>query len=79
MEMNNGLNIDISRPAPLYLQVKQNILQLIDRGELKDGDRLPPEIELARICNLSRGTVRMALSELAREGLVSRSPKRGSF
>ncbi|MGI6383645.1 MAG: hypothetical protein ACOX1G_00025 [bacterium] len=42
MEMNNGLNIDISRPAPLYLQVKQNILQLIDRGELKDGDRLPP-------------------------------------
>ena len=73
------MNIDISRSAPLYLQVKQNILQLIDRGELKDGDRLPPETDLARICNLSRGTVRMALSELSREGLISRSPKRGSF
>ncbi len=79
MIIDKSLNIDISRSAPLYLQVKQNILQLIDKGELKDGDRLPPETELARICNLSRGTVRMALSELAREGLVSRRPKRGSF
>ncbi|GEM_PF-1291415 len=79
VRMNSDFNIDISRSTPLYLQVKQNILRLIDREELKDGDRLPSEIDLARICNLSRGTVRMALAELAQEGLISRSPKRGSF
>jgi DNA-binding transcriptional regulator YhcF (GntR family) len=77
--MNNKFVIDIKRSCPLYVQVKQNLVRLIDSGALKPGGRIPPEVEIARECNISRGTVRVALAELAREGLISRRQKRGSF
>jgi len=76
--MNNKFAIDIRRSSPLHAQVKQNLVRLIESGALHAGDRIPPEIELAREYNISRGTVRMALAELAREGLIIRRQKRGS-
>ena len=78
-QLDNMLNVDVRRSAPLYLQLRQNILALIEKQVLKDGDKLPSETEIAIQNNLSRGTVRTALAELAREGIISRTPKRGSF
>ncbi len=51
----------------------------IASGELHTGERLPPERDLARDLNVSRMTVRQALSSLAARGLVERGAGRGTF
>ncbi|NEW04863.1 GntR family transcriptional regulator [Paenibacillus sp. SYP-B3998] len=51
-----------------YLKIKEDIDQKMKSGELKIGDRLPPEIELARQFQVSRETVRAAMKQLELEG-----------
>lgn len=59
-------------PVPLYHQVAEHLRELIGSGELATGTLLPNEIELARTFSLSRPTMRQALDELVRDGLISR-------
>lgn len=62
-----------------YYGLKQEIETRIRRGELALGAQLPSEPELAETYNLSRGTVRKALDELAREGIIARRSGAGTF
>ncbi|OUZ11939.1 hypothetical protein BHE97_03430 [Aeromicrobium sp. PE09-221] len=57
--------------------VGAHLLKLI-ATELKPGDRLPPERELAASMGVSRTSVRDALAELHQRGLVDRRPGRGT-
>jgi len=77
--MDNKIQLDISKPSPLHHLVKKKILELIEDGTFKNGDRLPPEERIAEENGISRGTVRMALAELTREGIITRYPKKGTF
>jgi DNA-binding FadR family transcriptional regulator len=52
-------------------QVSAQIQVRIASGELRSGDKLPPERELAETLGVSRGAVREALRSLERSGLVS--------
>jgi GntR family transcriptional regulator, transcriptional repressor for pyruvate dehydrogenase complex len=52
-------------------QVSAQIQVRIAAGELRSGDKLPPERELAESFGVSRGAVREALRTLERTGLVS--------
>lgn len=52
-------------------QVSAQIQGRIASGELRSGDKLPPERELAESFGVSRGAVREALRNLERTGLVS--------
>jgi GntR family transcriptional repressor for pyruvate dehydrogenase complex len=52
-------------------QVSAQIQVRIASGELRSGDKLPPERELAESFGVSRGAVREALRNLERTGLVS--------
>ncbi|WP_240506406.1 GntR family transcriptional regulator [Thermoactinospora rubra] len=52
--------------------------QAIYSGRLQPGDPLPTEAELQDRYGVSRNTIRLALAELVNEGLITRSPKRGS-
>jgi GntR family transcriptional repressor for pyruvate dehydrogenase complex len=52
-------------------QVSAQIQVRIASGELRSGDKLPPERELAETFGVSRGAVREALRSLERTGLVS--------
>lgn len=61
---------------PLYLRVKDAILQQIFSEELGPGSLLPTEEVLAAQHNVSRATVRSALADLEREGLITK--QRGS-
>jgi len=67
--------------APAYAQIEDRVAEAIAAGELKPGDRLPSERELATRLNVSRMTLRQALDSLARRGLVHRTVGRrgGTF
>ena len=60
-------------------QVFEQIRKMILDGEWKSGDRIPPENELAGLFNVSRATVRQALSRLATVGLVETRWGEGNF
>lgn len=66
-------------PMPLYFQIKSIIKSQILSNEFKGQDRLPSEAELCKRYNVSRGTLRQALSELLREELVYRVRGKGTF
>lgn len=64
---------------PLYLQVKDMLVQRIAAGAWKPGAAMPNEIELSRELGISVGTVRKALDEMEGEHLISRRQGRGTF
>ena len=64
---------------PLYRQVKALLLQRVAGGHWKPGEILPSETKLAAEFNVSQGTVRKALEELAAEHLVVRHQGKGTF
>ena len=64
---------------PLYLQVKDMLVQRIVTGVWKPGAAIPNEIELSRELGISVGTVRKALDEMEGEHLISRRQGRGTF
>ncbi|MGZ8401104.1 MAG: FadR/GntR family transcriptional regulator [Methyloceanibacter sp.] len=61
------------RAISAYLQ------RAIETGAYSEGDRLPPERQLAECFNAARSTVRRALDQLERAGLVSRRLGSGTF
>src|SRR5437764_15085885 len=60
----------VKRVRKAYEQVYDQLRELIMRGELVRGQRLPGEAELAREFGVSRGTVREALRLLAAQDLI---------
>ncbi len=70
--------VDPGSPVPLYHQVESNLRALIQDGILSPGDLLPPEVELSRAYGVGRHTMRMALSRLAEEHLITRKAGRGT-
>lgn len=72
-------NIERATGIPLYLQVRLQIAHLIERQALKPGDALPSEPELQAVFGVSRATVRHALADLERLGLIERHQGRGTF
>lgn len=64
---------------PLYRQIKALITQSLVAGEWKPGSAIPSEQDLAKRFNVSQGTVRTAISELAEEKLLIRYQGRGTF
>ncbi|MGB9839340.1 GntR family transcriptional regulator [Thermovenabulum sp.] len=71
--------IDKKSPIPVYFQLMNYIKDEIKTKKLKPGDLLPSEREYCERFNISRMTVRQALKELEREGIIKRERGRGSF
>lgn len=64
------------RVEPAYRKVAAALLERITARTINAGERLPPEMELARQFGVHRGTVREALRELETSGVLKR--ERGS-
>jgi GntR family transcriptional regulator len=64
---------------PLYLQLARAMRGLIEIGHLRNREALPSERTLAQATGFSRVTVRKAIEELFRDGLISRRPGAGSY
>ncbi len=62
-----------------YLDVKEEIEARIASGEWPIGSQLPGEPDLVELFHYSRGTIRQALDEMAREGSISRRSGSGTY
>ncbi|SDE23060.1 GntR family transcriptional regulator [Paracoccus isoporae] len=65
--------------GPLYVQLHRRIAEAIASGELKPGDSLPPERELAAMTGLSRVTVRKGVEALVASGQLVQKRGSGTF
>jgi len=63
----------------LYKDIVLQIRSMIDRGELRVGDRLPPERGLAEMFSVSRNSVREAIKTLAEQGVIESRQGAGTF
>ncbi|MDX2308852.1 MAG: GntR family transcriptional regulator [Hyphomicrobium sp.] len=66
-------------PLPLYVQVRNALLENIRDGEWMVGDSLPNEQDLAKRFAVSIGTIRKAIEGLEASGLVQRIQGRGTY
>ena len=64
---------------PIYDQIKEQIKELILKGELKEGDALPSMRLLAKELRISIITTKRAYEELERDGYIESYTGRGSF
>lgn len=69
------------RPSalPIYLQISEVLIREIAAGRLVDGSRLPPERELAKQHGTTVRTLRKALAELEKQGLLERVQGSGNY
>jgi GntR family transcriptional regulator len=74
-----ALRVDAASYIPVSVQLKEQLRQLIDRGSLPPGSKLPSVRELAGFLRINRNTVLRALAELEREGYLRREQGRGIF
>ena len=65
--------------VPLYLQVKEHLLEKIDAGVWPDDTLIPTESELCEEYGVSKITVREAIKILVKDGRLSRKPGKGTF
>jgi GntR family transcriptional regulator len=65
--------------APLYQQIRQLLVESLRRGEWVPGAAIPSETELATRFQVSQGTVRKAIDELASENLLVRRQGKGTY
>jgi len=75
MEIEVNRNIRI----PLYLQIKEQMKEYIQSGQLKKDTQLPTEKELSLRLKVSRNTVSMAYKELVQEKIISSISGKGTF
>jgi GntR family transcriptional regulator len=63
----------------LYLQLYEIIKKKIENNEWTVGSQIPTEEQLCKTFNVSRATVRTAVSELVRQGFLRRQSGKGTF
>jgi GntR family transcriptional regulator len=66
-------------PLPLYARLRDSLRARILEGKLKPHDKLPSESELTEQHGVSRITVRQALNDLQKEGLIVKLHGKGAF
>ena len=65
--------------VPLYQQLKDKLLANIAAGAYSKDQRIPTEKELSETFEVSRVTVRRAVKDLEKEGVLVSYPRRGTF
>lgn len=74
--LNQALN---DADTPLYARIKRHLLDQVERGYLRPGDRVPSEHELMREFDVSRMTAHRALKELKDAGVLRSVMGVGTF
>jgi GntR family transcriptional regulator len=64
---------------PVYIQIKDVLIEKINSGEFKSGSQLPSERDISETYNISRMTARNALTQLVDLGYAYRVKGKGTF
>jgi GntR family transcriptional regulator len=73
------LKANTNSGAPLYLQLKKSIEDAVRRGVIGPGDALPSERDIAVKADVSRVTVRKAVQDLVKGGILVQRHGSGTF
>jgi len=65
--------------TPLYIQLKNLIIEKIKNGEYKENSKIPSEQEFCEMYDISRPTVRQAISDLTNSGYLYKEKGKGTF
>ncbi|GAX88814.1 GntR family transcriptional regulator [Effusibacillus lacus] len=71
--------MELNEFQPLYKQLVLFIRKQIDEGVWPPGSQIPSEREMCEMFNVSRVTVRQAISEAEKDGLLERMHGKGTF
>ena len=66
-------------PIPKYFQLQTWLIEQIEKGAFKPGDKIPTEMELVELTGLARATVRHAVQNLVNMGHLTRKKGLGTF
>jgi GntR family transcriptional regulator len=64
---------------PLYHQIREKLTARIESGEFKPQEQIPSENELCEEYNVSRITIRRAIDEMVKLGLIVKKQGKGTF
>ncbi|MVX66282.1 GntR family transcriptional regulator [Clostridium chromiireducens] len=73
------LRVDPRSSTPIYEQIEFGIKELILKGALKGGEKLPSVRELSSILTINPNTISKAYGELEREGVIETLRGKGTF
>jgi GntR family transcriptional regulator len=73
------IQIDFRSGQPIYMQIVEQVRQLIGRGELKTGEQLPTVRQLATELRVNFNTIARAYRLLDEAGLISTQLGRGTY
>jgi len=73
------LRIDPRSSTPIYEQIEFGVKELILKGALKGGEKLPSVREMASILTINPNTISKAYGELEREGIIETLRGKGTF
>lgn len=73
------MRLDKHSSIPLYAQLREVLVEDIQDGYYKPGDRIPSELDLCKEHDLSRPTVRQAISDLVADGVLVIEKGKGTY
>lgn len=73
------MKLDKHSSIPLYAQLRDWILEQIQKGKYEPGAQIPSEMEFCHDMDLSRPTVRQAIAELVSDGVLEIKKGKGTF
>lgn len=81
IEGGRSMNIIIRNNStkPIYEQIKEQFMEQIVKGELREGEKLPSIRFLAKELRISVITTKRAYDELERDGFINSVQGKGSF
>ncbi|MEL7610561.1 MAG: GntR family transcriptional regulator [Bacillota bacterium] len=72
-------DIDRESPIPVYYQIQMDLKKRIMRHEWDAHEQIPTEMELAKQYEVSRITLRQALAELEKDGIIKKYRGKGTY
>ncbi|OOM15789.1 GntR family transcriptional regulator [Clostridium saccharobutylicum] len=73
------LRVDPRSSTPIYEQIELGIKELILKGALQGGDKIPSVREMAGILTINPNTISKAYGELERDGIIETLRGKGTF
>ncbi len=71
--------MELLSSKPIYIQIQEYYINLIETGVLKEGDEMPSVREIAIAYGINPNTVHRAFSHLIKEGYITSIPKKGFY